>query len=62
MDKILIETDAPYLAPQPVRGKRNEPIYVKHVAEKIAQIKNTSIKEVADTTTVNAERLFKLNL
>ncbi|MBU0706915.1 TatD family hydrolase [Patescibacteria group bacterium] len=59
--KILIETDSPYLAPQPVRGKRNEPVYVKHVAEKIAQIKNTSIEEVAVTTSENARQLFRLN-
>jgi len=58
--KIMIETDSPYLAPIPYRGKRNEPWMVKLIAEKIADIKNISLKEVADTTTNNAEKLFEI--
>lgn len=60
MINIVIETDAPYLAPVPFRGKRNEPAYLKYVVERIASIKNISIDEVAEITTVNAEELFSL--
>jgi len=60
LNRILVETDAPYLAPEPYRGQRNEPSYVKHIAEKIAAIKNTSFEEVAQMTTKNAVELFKL--
>ena len=60
LDKILIETDCPYLSPVPERGKRNEPLFVKHVAEKIAHIRNTSFKEIEKATSENAMRLFKL--
>ena len=60
LDSLLIETDAPFLAPVPFRGKRNEPAYVKLVAEKIAKIKNTSLEEVALSTTQNAKKLFSL--
>jgi TatD DNase family protein len=59
LDKILIETDCPYLTPPREEG-RNEPLYVKYVAEKIAQIKNKSYKEIAQITTENAKKLFKL--
>lgn len=59
-DKIIIETDAPYLAPDPHRGKRNEPAYVKYVAIKLAELLNLSYEEVAKITTQNAEKLFKL--
>ncbi|MEH7125089.1 TatD family hydrolase [Bacillus sp. JJ1532] len=58
MDKLLIETDCPYLAPHPYRGKRNEPSYVKLVAEQIAEIKNVSVEEVARITTENAKKIF----
>lgn len=58
MKNILLETDAPYLAPIPFRGKRNEPAYLKYVVEKLAAIKNTSVEEVAAITTANAEKLF----
>lgn len=58
LDKILIETDSPFLAPIPHRGKRNEPKYVKHVAEEIARIKEISVEEVANITTRNAKKLF----
>ncbi len=60
LDQLLIETDCPYLAPHPYRGKRNEPAYVKLVAEEIAQIKNVAYEEVASATTANAIRLLKL--
>ena len=60
LKSILIETDAPYLAPEPHRGKRNEPSYVKYVAEKIAEIKKVSFEEVAKITTENANRFFNL--
>lgn len=58
LDKILIETDSPYLAPIPFRGKQNEPKYVKYVAEKIAEIKNISVEAVAEKTSENFRRLF----
>ena len=59
LDKILIETDCPYLTPPPMSG-RNEPIYVKYVAEKIAKLKNLSYEEILETTTKNAKKLFKI--
>lgn len=59
-DKLLVETDAPYLAPVPFRGKRNEPAYVKYVAEKIAELRECSYQEVATQTAENAEKLFRL--
>ncbi|QIZ05978.1 TatD family hydrolase [Priestia megaterium] len=60
LDKLLIETDCPYLAPHPYRGKRNEPSYVKLVAEQIAEIKGLTIEEVAEATTRNAKKLFAI--
>lgn len=60
LDHILIETDAPYLTPTPFRGDRNEPRYVKYVAEKIAEIKSASFEEVARVTTENARKLFRI--
>lgn len=59
LDRILIETDAPYLTPHPYRGKRNEPSYVAYVAEAIARLRDLSLDEVATITTANAERLFR---
>lgn len=59
-DKLLIETDAPYLAPMPNRGKRNEPAYVRYVAEEIASLRQMPFEEVARLTTENARTLFKL--
>lgn len=61
LSKLLIETDAPYLAPHPYRGKRNEPVYVTLVAEEIAKLKGLSIEEVALATTANAQSLFKID-
>lgn len=55
---LLIETDAPYLAPHPYRGKRNEPSYVPLVAEEIARLKGLTVEEVARVTTENAEKFF----
>lgn len=55
---IVLETDGPYLAPVPFRGKRNEPAYLRMVAEKIAEVKNCSLEEVAEVTTKNAESVF----
>lgn len=60
LNKILIETDAPFLSPEPHRGKRNEPSYVKFVAEKIAELKNISIDEVSRITVENTKKLFKI--
>jgi TatD DNase family protein len=58
LDRLLIETDAPYLAPEPKRGKRNEPAFVAHTAAAVAKIKEVSVNELAETTADNARRLF----
>lgn len=60
-ERLLVETDAPYLAPQPKRGKRNEPAYVKYVAEEIARLREITYEEVSTQTMKNTNRLFKLN-
>lgn len=57
-DRILVETDAPYLAPIPYRGKSNEPGYVRHTAEKLAEIRGVTLDEISETTTANFFRLF----
>ena len=62
LESILVETDAPYLTPVPFRGKRNEPSYVRYTAEKIAEIKRISFEEVAEVTSENALRVFRLKL
>jgi TatD DNase family protein len=59
-DKYLIETDSPWLAPVPKRGKPNQPAYVKYVAEKMADLRECSYEQIAQESTVNFERLFKL--
>lgn len=59
-NKLLIETDSPYLTPHPFRGKQNSPKFVKYTAEKIAEIKNISLKELEKITTENAKRLFNI--
>ncbi|WP_223703294.1 TatD family hydrolase [Sutcliffiella deserti] len=61
MDRLLIETDCPYLTPHPYRGKRNEPSYVRFVAEQIAELREMSVEEVAEKTTANAKKLFGIN-
>ena len=55
---ILIETDAPYLAPVPYRGKQNQPAYVRHVAEHISELRGVSLQHLAEVTTENFNRLF----
>ena len=60
IDRLLIETDAPYLSPHPFRGKTNEPARVKLVAEEIARLRNISYEQLAKHTTINAYRLFKI--
>ncbi|CEG21144.1 putative deoxyribonuclease YcfH [Planococcus massiliensis] len=60
IEHLMIETDAPYLAPHPYRGKRNEPSYVPLVAEEIARLKGLTVEEVAEKTTKNAEHFFNL--
>ena len=59
-DKILVETDSPYLAPEPVRGTRNTPINVKYVAQKIADVKGLTLEEVANITYENTKKIFKI--
>lgn len=61
LDRILIETDTPYLAPQSRRGKPNEPSYLPEIAEKIAAVKQISVKEVSEVTSENARQIFDLN-
>lgn len=58
ISRIVIETDSPYLTPTPFRGKRNEPLFVKYVVEKIAEIKNLSVKEVLRITNENAKKIY----
>ncbi len=60
LDKVLIETDAPYLSPMPHRGERNEPSYVRFVAEELANLRDMSLEDVAKITTTNANQLFRL--
>ena len=61
LDKLLIETDCPYLTPHPYRGKRNEPAYVKLVAQQIAELKGITLAEVEAETTENAKKIFDIN-
>lgn len=60
LDRLLLETDAPYMTPVPYRGKENQPAYVKFVAQEIANLRNISFEEVAKATTENAQRLLKI--
>lgn len=60
LERLLIETDAPFLAPHPRRGRRNEPAYVSYVAQKVADLQHITLEEVAKQTTVNARSLFGL--
>ena len=59
-DKLLIETDSPYLSPEPLRGKRNNSMNVKYVAEKIACVRNKTVEEIAEITSNNAKRIFEV--
>ena len=61
LDRILVETDSPYLAPVPFRGKPNEPSYIIHTIEKLSQIKNITKQEVMKNTTNNFKKLFNLD-
>lgn len=60
LDKLLIETDCPYLTPEPYRGKRNEPMYVKYTAAEIAKLRGITVEELAQATSKNARELFNL--
>jgi TatD DNase family protein len=59
LDRILVETDAPFLTPQAWRGRRNEPAYVRYVAEKLSEIRQLSLEDTAAATSANAARLFR---
>lgn len=59
LEHLVLETDAPYLTPVPFRGKRNEPSYIRSVAEKIAEIKEVQLEEVVEVTTQNAKKIFR---
>ena len=61
LDRLLIETDSPYLAPVPYRGKRNEPAHVKYVAERVAELRGLDVSEIGEITSRNANRLFRLD-
>lgn len=61
LDRLILETDCPYMAPTPFRGKRNEPMYVEYVAKKIAEIKNISYEEVVKTTNENTKKAYRLD-
>jgi TatD DNase family protein len=60
LNNILLETDAPYLTPAPFRGKRNESAYLKYIVQKIAAVKNMRVEEVAELTTLNAQKVFSV--
>jgi TatD DNase family protein len=60
LERMLVETDSPYLTPVPHRGKRNEPAYVRFVAETIAQVKKIAVEEVSRVTTENVKQLFRI--
>jgi TatD DNase family protein len=61
LDRLLIETDCPYLTPEPLRGKSNEPAYVVHVAEAIARLRRKPVEEIAYLTSRNAAQVYRLN-
>ena len=60
LDKILIETDSPYLSPEPLRGKRNDSRNVKYIAQKIAEVKGIRIEDIAKNTYTNAKNIFEI--
>jgi len=59
LERLVLETDAPYLSPVPFRGKRNQPAYLEHIAQKIADVKDITLEKVAEITTKTAEKIFK---
>ena len=60
LEQMMVETDAPYMAPEPFRGKPSEPAHVRQIAEKLAEVKSLSIEEIAVATTANARKLFRI--
>jgi len=62
LDRLLVETDSPYLAPVPYRGKKNEPAYVVETARKVAELKGLRVEELAETTSLNAARVYRFRL
>ena len=60
LDRVLVETDSPYLVPKPLKAKRNEPLFVQYTAAKLAELRGMTIEEIAQVTTANAVRLFNL--
>ncbi len=62
LNRLLVETDGPFLAPEPFRGRRNEPCYTLYTAEKVAQLKNITLEELADATTENVQNLFHITI
>jgi TatD DNase family protein len=60
LDKLLVETDSPFLAPVPMRGKKNEPSFIKYTLEKLSMLKEKTNQEMSDLTTKNFNKLFKL--
>ena len=61
LEKVILETDSPYLSPSPHRGKRNEPAYLTQVAEVFAEVVEKELHQIASSTTANAGKLFRLN-
>jgi len=61
LDRLILETDAPYLSPAPMRGKRNEPAFINYTADKLAELKDMDVEEIAEITTKNAFELFRIN-
>jgi TatD DNase family protein len=62
LESLLVETDSPFLTPIPFRGKRNEPSYVQYTAQKVAEVKGVSFEKVAEATSENALRVYRLKL
>jgi TatD DNase family protein len=62
LDRLLVETDSPYLAPVPYRGKKNEPAYVVETARKVAEIKGLPLEDIAEMTSINAARVYRFRL
>ena len=60
LDRVILETDSPYLSPHPLRGKRNEPAYLEHIKSRVAEIIQCSEQEIIDKTSKNARELFDL--